>query len=109
MVPAERAAREKARREREEAVARERYVDELAARESSVWRQIDSLITTKKPGEYDRAIGLLRDLKDVGSRTGRTSEIQGRIGLVAAEDSKKTSFVERLREAGLPIRVAQRS
>ena len=48
---AERAVRERARREREQAEARAKYLDELAHREPATWREIDELIATKRPKE----------------------------------------------------------
>ena len=96
----DRAAREKTRREREEAAARERYLDDLAKREPATWKEVDALIATKKPADYDEAVRLLGDLKDLGARSGRIAEVQGRIQRIREEHSKKTSFIERLQRAG---------
>lgn len=98
---ADRAAREKARREREEAAAREHYLDDLARREPAIWKKVDALIATKKPADYDEAIRLLGDLKDLGARSGRIAEVQSRIQRIREEHSKKPSFIERLQRAGL--------
>ncbi|MGH8564259.1 MAG: hypothetical protein ACREXW_09270 [Gammaproteobacteria bacterium] len=97
---ADRAAREKARREREGAAARERYLDDLARREPATWKKVDALIATKKPAAYDEAVRLLGDLKDLGARSGRIAEVQGRIQRIREEHSKKPSFIERLQRAG---------
>jgi len=97
---ADRAAREKARREREEAAAREHYLDDLAKREPAMWKKVDALIATKKPADYDEAVSLLGDLKDLGARSGRVTEVQSRIQRIREEHSKKPSFIERLQRAG---------
>jgi hypothetical protein len=98
---ADRAAREKARREREKAAARERYLDDLATREPATWKEVDALIATKKPADYDEAVRLLGDLKDLGARSGRIAEVQSRIQRIREEHWKKTSFIERLQRAGV--------
>ena len=67
---AERTETEKARREQEAALARSKYLGDLATRVPAVWKEIDSLIATKQPGSYDRAVGLLVDLRDAAAAEG---------------------------------------
>lgn len=67
---AERAAAERARRERAEAAARERYLVRLAKREAQTWRHVEALVATRKQSDYDEAVRLLKDLKDLASRQG---------------------------------------
>lgn len=98
---AEQAARDRARREREEAKRRQRYLDGLAAREADSWREVDALISAKLPKEYDRALGLLVDLRDLGARDGRTAEVAARIRGLCERHARKWSFLQRLQEAGL--------
>jgi hypothetical protein len=98
---AERAAAERARREREEVEARERYLASLAKREPEAWREVEMLIATKQPARYDEAVKRLCDLRDLGLRDGRVSEIETRLLQLAEEHSRKPSFIERLKKAGL--------
>lgn len=98
---AERDAREKARREREEAAAREKYFKSLANGEPAVWQEIQALIATRKPADYDQAIRLLGDLRQLGARSGRADDVQNRIHQLREEHAKKHSFVRRLERAGL--------
>jgi len=98
---AERAAREKARREREEAAAREIRLGALAKREQEAWRQVDALIVTKQPKNYDEAITLLRDLRDLCVGTGRQAEAVARIARLQQAHASKPSLMKRFREAGL--------
>lgn len=98
---AERAAREKARREREEAAAREKYFKSLAKREPAIWQEIRALIATRKPADYNEAIRLLGDLRQLGARSGRADDVQNRIHQLREEYAKKHSFVRRLGRAGL--------
>ena len=98
---AQREARERARQEREAAAARAKYLDSLAQREPEVWARVDALIATKRPGDYDQAVQFLKDLRDLGARSGRSAEFQTRIRQLQDQHVKKPSFLRRLAESGL--------
>lgn len=98
---AEDAARERARREREQAEARAKYLDELVRREPATWREVEQLIATKRPKDYDRAVALLVDLRDVAERSGRTEEVAQRIRLLRERHSNKPSLLKRFDEKKL--------
>jgi hypothetical protein len=98
---AERAARDQARRDREEAEARAKHLERLAKRESATWNKVVTLIATKKPSDYDEAVRLLVDLRDLGVHKNRAAESQTRIERIRDEHVKKPSFVARLKRAGL--------
>lgn len=97
----EEAAREKVRRERGAAEARERHLAALAKREADAWRELDALIATKQPKRYDEAVALLGDLRDVCARGGRQVEAATRISRLREEHTKKPSLIKRFRKAGL--------
>jgi hypothetical protein len=61
-------ADEKIRRENIRALARERRLDELAHGEETAWARIDTMIATRKPGEYDAAVALLTELRALAER-----------------------------------------
>ena len=92
---AERAARERARQEREQAEARVKYLDDLARREPATWREVEERIATKLPKEYDRAVELLVDLRDLAGRSGRAAEAEARIMDLRQRHSKKPSLMQR--------------
>ena len=92
---AERAARERARREREQAEARAKYLDGLARREPATWREVEELIATKRPKDYDRAVTLLVDLRDLAGRSGRTAEAEAQILELRQRHSNKPSLLKR--------------
>lgn len=98
---AERAEKERLRREREEAAARDQHLRALASREAEAWKQVDALIATKMPKRYDEAVTLLRDLRDVCVRAGRTEEADRRLALLHDQHAKKPSFLQRLQSASL--------
>jgi hypothetical protein len=99
-IEAEKRAKEKARREREAAIAREKHLDSLVGREAKLWTEVDSLVATKQPKNYDQAVKILVDLRDLAAR-GKRGDFGLRIEALRQAQSKKPSFIERLRKAGL--------
>ena len=92
---AERAARERASREREQAEARTKYLEQLALREPAAWREVEQLIATKRPKDYDQAVTLLVDLRDLADRSGQTAEAAKRIRELRQRHANKPSLLKR--------------
>ncbi|MEA3411961.1 MAG: hypothetical protein U9R74_10530 [Pseudomonadota bacterium] len=99
-IEAGKRAREKARREREAAIAREQHLDSLVGRETKLWARIDGLVATKQPRSYDQAVKILVDLRDLDTR-GKGGDFRLRIEALRQAQARKPSFIERLRKAGL--------
>ena len=97
---AEKRAKEKAQRDREAAIAREKHLDSLVGRETKLWAEIDGLVATKQPKNYDQAVQLLVDLQDLAARD-KGSDFGLRIERLRQAEARKPSFIERLRKAGL--------
>jgi hypothetical protein len=98
---AEQRNREWVRRERSAAAARQRHLDTLAVDQPAAWQRVDTLIATKKPREYDTAVQLLVNLRDLGDRDGDTAAFQHRLAELRAIHARKPSLLERLDLAGL--------
>ena len=98
---AERAARERQRREQEAAAAREKRLASLAKREAESWLEVDALIATKRPGDYDKAVELLKDLAELGEKRGRKAEVRDRLARLRQEHARKPTLLERLKAASL--------
>jgi len=99
---AERAAKEQARRAREQAAARARHLDALAGREEALWRQVETAIQTRQPKEYDHAVELLQDLRDLGGRAGTADAVTARIRELRQQHRSKPTLMQRLDRTGLP-------
>jgi len=99
---AAREAKEEARRAREQAAARAVYLDDLAGREEDLWRRVEALVETKEQKNYDQAVQLLVDLRDLANRKKTTEEFKVRLSELTAPHAKKPSFISRLDRAGLP-------
>ncbi|MBQ1060907.1 hypothetical protein [Micromonospora sp. C41] len=98
---AEQRERDRIRRERSAAAARQRHLDTLAVDQPAAWQRVDELIATKKPREYDTAVQLLIDLRELGERDGDSSSFQRRLAELRAAHARKPSLLERLNLAGL--------
>jgi hypothetical protein len=98
---AERRAAERARREREQAAARAAYLDTLQGREPEIWTQVESLIATKRPKDYDQAVTLLVDLRDLSARSGREAEFPTQLRELRERHAMKVSLLARLDQAGM--------
>lgn len=99
-IEAERRAKEKARRECDAALAREKHLDSLVGREKKLWVEIDDLVATKQPKNYDQAVKLLYDLRDLAAR-GEGGDFWLRIEGLRQAHARKPSFMERLKKARL--------
>jgi len=98
---ADQKTKEKARRDREKAIAREKYLADLATRESEVWEEVDTLIETKRQSDYDKSVKLLVDLRDVGRKKGRVDRFEERLQDLCRQHRRKSSFMRRIKKAGL--------
>ncbi|GAA5133892.1 hypothetical protein [Pseudonocardia adelaidensis] len=84
-------------RERERAAERTRHLAALPADGEWAWTRVDALIDTKEPAEYDRAVDLLEDLRELvepGEFARRVAELRVRHG-------RKPSLMDRFDRAGL--------
>jgi hypothetical protein len=87
------------RREKEAAEARRRQeLQALAAREPRAWREVDELLLKKTGAAYDRAVALLRELRDLASAQGRLPEFQVRLAELQAQHARSRALQERLQK-----------
>jgi hypothetical protein len=91
----------RARAQRSAAAARQRHLDALAVDQPAAWQRVNDLIATKKPREYDTAVQLLVDLRDLGERDGTTAAFRRRLADLRTVHARKPSLLERLDLAGL--------
>ena len=98
---AEQKAEERARKKRQEAIAREKYLNDLAKREDKVWGKVDDLIETKRQPDYDEAVKLLVDLRDLSKKINNEMIFEDRMRSIYEKHSRKPSLIRRLKNAGL--------
>ncbi|QKW11929.1 hypothetical protein [Verrucosispora sp. NA02020] len=98
---AEQRERDRIRRERSAAAARQRHLDTLAVDQPAAWQRVTELIATKKPREYDTAVQLLVDLRDLAKRDGDSTSFRNRLTELRTVHARKPSLLERLNRTGL--------
>jgi hypothetical protein len=98
---AEQNAKELARKKREKAIAREKYLKSLVGREDSTWEKVAALIDSKQPAKYDEAVKLLVDLRDLNKTAGKESAFNAKLQKIREKHHRKPSFLDRLKKAGL--------
>ena len=98
---AEQKARDQARKKREKAIAREKYLQSLAGREDSIWKKVDELIDSKQPAKYDEAVKLLVDLRDLNKKTGKEPAFNKKLQTICENHARKSTFLNRLKKKSL--------
>lgn len=96
-----RRAEAEARRRAEAEAARGRHLDGLRGREPDLWAQVERLVESKKPKDYDLAVRVLGDLRDLARRAGDEAAFGRRLRELRERHSRKPSFLRRLTERGL--------
>jgi hypothetical protein len=99
-IAKEEAAARKAQALQERAREREKYLDTLAGRENEIWTNLEKLVARKHPSNYDSAVMILVDLRDLAARTGNTDFIR-RLEAFRTAHTRKPSLLERIRKANL--------
>lgn len=100
LLEAKRAA-DAARKKAKDEADRARYLDELAKRQGAVWSQVEAYIRKRQPNDYDRAVLLLIDLRDLAVRQGDESGFQLELDILRKTHAAKDTFLRRLTKAKL--------
>ncbi|NQU65706.1 MAG: hypothetical protein HQ517_15700 [SAR324 cluster bacterium] len=98
---AEKRAREDAAKNRAAAIARKKYLNEMAGREESIWDHLEGLINAKKSRFYKEALRLLLDLNDLGKINNKSHIFKSKLQEIRQRHKQKTSFIKELDSAGL--------
>ena len=89
------------RHQRQQAAAHKKYLDSLSRRISEVRQEIEALVQTRQPKNYDQAVELLKDLRDMAQQSKQNKEFTGYTQQVRRRHAKKTSLLRRLDHMGL--------
>jgi len=99
---AEKKARTDEKKAREAAAARARHLDALAGKEDDVWRRAEAAIETRLPKQYDAAVQMLVDLRELAARDGSPSAVLRRVADLRQRHAGKKTLLERIDRAGFP-------
>ncbi len=97
---AKKLAAEQKRRLDEAEKARRFRLDTIARRGESVWREIEAEIERRNATSYDRAEGLLLDLRAVAEERGAMPDFEERLLAIRERHARKQQFIVRLAKIG---------
>jgi hypothetical protein len=103
-IKREAAERDRIRREQEQAEQRRRHLESLRGRETDLWTEANQLIVTKRPRNYDEAISILQDLRELAERDGATPTFHQRMQALCRDHASKPALLEKFQKARLPGR-----
>ncbi|MDR6317938.1 hypothetical protein [Actinoplanes couchii] len=92
---------ERTRREEAATADRAQRLNELARNPVRVWGQVDELIATKRPKDYDAAVVLLLDLQALAVREGEIFEYAEQMARLRERHARKPSLIDRFDRARL--------
>ena len=95
-------ARQQAERQRQAAAQRQQYLASLATREAQVWQEVSALLSTTQPKNYQEAVKLLGDLRDVASDRGALPQWEAHLTEFRQRYARKSSLMQRFNHAGFP-------
>jgi hypothetical protein len=84
------------REQRQQAEARAQHLTALANDAESVWRQVEAHIATKQTNAYDKAVTLLRDLRDACDHVGSGAEFRQHITRLRETYQRRPGLIHRL-------------
>jgi hypothetical protein len=99
-VLAEVDAKERAKREKASAVFREQHLNNIIGQEASLWLKVETLINTKQPQNYERALNILIDLKDIDRRT-KKGDFAPKLANLRMSHARKSRLIGRLDYMGI--------
>ena len=98
----ERRREQQRRRAAAKAAAHAKRLDDLAAEGDAPWKRVDEIIAAKKTSEYDLAVSLLRDLREVAERQDEAEQFSKRVLGIRERYSNRPALQERLDKAKMP-------
>ena len=96
----------KARRRQEAeqaAVGRAKHMASLVGRESELWQRVENLIDAKRPKEYDDAVAILKDLRDLATWQDSSERFIKKLRQLQTHHANRPAFLKRLQSAGLNV------
>lgn len=98
---AARAAAQQALFDRQRAAAREKRLEELARDQEAAWADAGKMINTKQQAQYDTAVALLTDLREIARREDQAQAFARRFAALREAHLRKPSLIARFDRAGL--------
>jgi hypothetical protein len=96
-----RQAEDAARKKAKDKADRLKYLNQLAKRTDAVWNQVEAYIQKRQPTDYDRAVVLLTDLRDLAVHEKYEPGFQKALETLCKTHAAKGTFLRRITMAKL--------
>ena len=94
--------RQRLEKERQDAARKERSrIMALAGQETGLWQAVTKLSDSSSSRYQDNAIGTLKDLRELASLNGVSTEFQEKLEGLIELRRRKSAFMKKMQEAGL--------
>lgn len=98
-MPASKSAwREALEHDRKQALLKKQNI---AGREDELWLEVNALVSGKRPADYNQALQLLLDLRELATKKSEKPLFNSRLEKLRREHRRKSSMMKRLDNAGL--------
>jgi hypothetical protein len=97
----EQEAKERARAEAKLARDRNRRLNAVARDELGAWREVDAYLAPGRREDYDQAVSLLVDLRDLAARDGKLDGFVTRLRALRAQYQTRSGLLKRISDAGV--------
>ena len=91
----------KKKAQRKAKLARQREIEALAPKKNMIWDKIETLIEEKKATAYKKAIGHLKNLRDLAEYQGELKRFTIRLADIKKAYSNRPALIRRMRDAKL--------
>jgi hypothetical protein len=78
-------------------------LESLRGRETDLWTEANQFIVTKRPRNYDEAISILQDLRELAEKDGAISTFHQRMQSLCREHASKPALLKKFQKAKLAV------
>jgi hypothetical protein len=100
LIAERKAAAEAEQRRQTAARERAKHLASLAGKETRLWADVEQLVAARQGKQYDAAVSLLVDLRDLAARSG-AGDFRTRLEALRTLHARKPALLQRLSKAGL--------
>jgi hypothetical protein len=104
-IAAAKAEKKKQEKARAAELVRKQRLDAIEGSEARLWRTIEDFATSKLPKNYDQAMELLVDLRDLAVRQGKSAHFQSKLDAFRASHARKPTLIKRIDERVVGVSV----
>ncbi|QDG52146.1 hypothetical protein FIV42_15765 [Persicimonas caeni] len=97
----EKKRREEERKRQEQQRNRDAYLDQIEGQDEGLWAEVEQLVESYKPRDYDAAVEILLDLHDLAERKDNSAAFERRLADFKERYGRRRRLMERLEKKDL--------